>query len=102
MNNVLGEFEFAIPEKEIKNEKFYLKCGTPGYIAPEIITLNPKKDKFYDRNCDLFSLGILFYNLRTGGLPFEKVGFDEYLNKTLGGLFEKEKDFEEMDYTGIL
>lgn len=101
-NIVLGDFEFAISEKEIKNDKFYVKCGTPGYIAPEIITLNTKKEKFYDRSCDLFSLGVLFYKLRIGKLPFEGIGFDEFLKKTQNRLFEKEAGFEELDSKGIL
>ncbi len=67
----------------VKEEnKVYKKCGTPGYIAPEvlqyhvniyyklIICLFQKGEKFYDESCDIFSLGVIFYLLITGIQPF--------------------------------
>jgi len=42
----------------ISNER----CGTPGYMAPEVITLKDYKSK-YDSKCDIFSLGIIMYKL---------------------------------------
>lgn len=43
---------------------FYLypKCGTPGYVAPEIANLVDYKTK-YDKICDLFSIGVILYNM---------------------------------------
>lgn len=42
-------------------DKLYIKCGTPGYVAPEIL-----KSNSYDFKCDLFSTGSLLFNLLTG------------------------------------
>ena len=46
-----------------KNVKKYLhrRCGTPGYVAPEI--LNLKGDDRYDEKCDIFSAGVIYYIL---------------------------------------
>ena len=45
-----------------QNEKQYLfvRCGTPGFVAPEILHI---KDKMahYDKICDVFSIGIVFH-----------------------------------------
>ncbi|CAG9315316.1 unnamed protein product [Blepharisma stoltei] len=41
------------------------RCGTPGYIAPEIL----RKEK-YDFKADIYSVGILLYHLLTGKSPF--------------------------------
>jgi|LauGreDrversion4_2_1035121.scaffolds.fasta_scaffold50290_2 serine/threonine protein kinase len=41
--------------------QLYLKCGTPGYVAPEIL-----RSEGYNANCDIFSLGSLMFNLLTG------------------------------------
>lgn len=41
-----------------------LSCGTPGYMAPEIYYEEP-----YGRNCDVWSIGILFYELLFGTIP---------------------------------
>lgn len=35
----------------------FFKCGTPGFIAPEIFSATSR----YDPVCDIFSLGVCFY-----------------------------------------
>jgi serine/threonine protein kinase len=42
----------------------FFKCGTPGYIAPEIF--NATKENPYDYKVDIFSAGSIFFNLLTG------------------------------------
>ncbi len=47
----------------IKAEKFiYPKCGTPGYVAPEIANLKNMDEK-YDSVCDMFSIGAILYKM---------------------------------------
>lgn len=41
--------------------QYLAKCGTPGYIAPEILN-----DKPYNELCDIYSLGCLFHCLISG------------------------------------
>jgi len=53
-------------------------CGTPGYVAPEIIS-----QMKYSKECDYWSIGIVLYILLCGYPPF----FDSDNNK----LFEKIK-----------
>jgi len=43
-----------------------LRAGTPEYMAPEILS----RQRF-DRRSDLYSLGVLLYELFTGQLPFQ-------------------------------
>lgn len=43
-------------------------CGTPGYIAPEILKADDKMGsedelQVYDHKCDVFSAGVIFYKL---------------------------------------
>ena len=38
------------------------KCGTPGYVAPEVLNLANRSEK-YSPICDLFSCGCIFYKL---------------------------------------
>jgi serine/threonine protein kinase len=47
------------------DEFLFLKCGTPGYVAPEVFT----KDG-YSYKADVFSLGCVFFNLLTSCYVF--------------------------------
>ena len=51
----------------LKARFFFHKCGTPGYVAPEILN---SKDK-YNEKVDLFSIGCIFFLLLTGRNLFE-------------------------------
>ncbi|XP_070559117.1 leucine-rich repeat serine/threonine-protein kinase 2-like isoform X2 [Ptychodera flava] len=51
--------------------------GTPGYRAPEVA----KGDVFYDEKVDVYSFGILLYEVVTGGRkPFEELSFRNELD----------------------
>ena len=48
------------------DEPLNMIAGTPGYIAPEIISKKP-----YDHKCDYWSLGVILFMLLAGELPFQ-------------------------------
>jgi len=59
----LVDFGFA---KQLDSEgRAWTFCGTPEYVAPEIIT-----NKSHDTRADIWSLGVLMYELLTGRPPF--------------------------------
>jgi calcium/calmodulin-dependent protein kinase I len=68
-------------------------CGTPDYVAPEVITA----EGTYDKSVDMWSAGVITYVLLCGFSPF--------LSSTQTGLFEKiirvEYDFPEPEWTNI-
>ncbi|CAD8097547.1 unnamed protein product [Paramecium sonneborni] len=54
------------------------KCGTPGYVAPEILNLDTKINE-YNEKCDIFSLGVIFYKMLTLDDLFQGSNHEEIL-----------------------
>lgn len=51
-------------------EKYlFFRCGTPGYVAPEIIELS--QSKHIEPECDIFSAGVMFHILLVRKAVFE-------------------------------
>lgn len=72
---VVGDFGFAKLGVSITNSKL----GTPYYMAPEI--LFSQKKMYYDSRCDLWSIGVCFYLLIFGVLPFDANSINELIGK---------------------
>lgn len=53
------------------------KCGTPGYVAPEVLNLNSENK--YTTKVDIFSSGCILYKLLTGKTIFGGKTFDDVL-----------------------
>ena len=66
----IADFGFA----RYKEEDTLLKtvCGSPLYMAPEII-----KKQHYTESADIWSAGVLFYQMLTGSHPFKCSSFYE-------------------------
>jgi serine/threonine-protein kinase len=54
-----------------------LRAGTPHYMAPEHIKGFPEK------RSDLFSLGVILYQMLVGRLPFDGLSYDAILMKNM-------------------
>lgn len=62
----LGDFGLAT-RLEYDGEKKHTICGTPNYIAPEVLDSNVG----HSYEADIWSLGVIIYTLLIGKPPYE-------------------------------
>jgi calcium/calmodulin-dependent protein kinase I len=67
-------------------------CGTPGYVAPEVLKNEP-----YDRAVDMWSLGVILYILLCGFPPF----YHENTSQLYKQIKKGEYDFPDPYWTDI-
>jgi serine/threonine protein kinase len=76
-NVKIADFGLAVYlPKGVENPKLHDKCGTPCYVAPEIL-----REEGYDTKCDIFSCGSLMFGLLTGRYLFKGEDKRELLQK---------------------
>jgi len=61
-NEKIKVIDFGLATFLDVSEFIFKKCGTPGYIAPEVFKFDAKNPKTaYDGRCDVFSVGCILY-----------------------------------------
>ncbi len=60
---VIADFGLATSYTLEPNKILFKRCGTPGFVAPEILSYKDGQEGFYDEKCDVFSAGVIFYLL---------------------------------------
>ena len=68
--------DFGLASFVKKGELLKLRCGSPGYVAPEIL-----EDAGYNESSDIFSAGVILYVLLTGRPVFRGFNLNEILFK---------------------
>ncbi len=95
MNVKIGDFGLAallISGKDMATVRRTTLCGTPNYIAPEILE---KGKKGHDQAVDIWSLGIIIFAMLTGRPPFQSSTQDEIYRKAR----ERDYDWPAMEKT---
>ena len=80
-NCTLKLVDFGLATSCNVEEYLFKRCGTPGYVAPEIINAPSNENIKYTPKCDVFSAGIIFYIMVAGKSPFDGKSFQEILTQ---------------------
>ena len=65
-DDIVKIIDFGFAVKATKDSYQKLFCGTPSYMAPEIVN----KEKYIAQYSDIWSLGVLFFAMLYGRFPF--------------------------------
>ncbi|XP_064559095.1 calcium/calmodulin-dependent protein kinase type 1D isoform X3 [Zonotrichia leucophrys gambelii] len=77
--------DFGLSKMEGKGDVMSTACGTPGYVAPEVLAQKP-----YSKAVDCWSIGVIAYILLCGYPPF----YDENDSKLFEQILKAEYEFD--------
>lgn len=80
--------DFGFAKKAVTPCSLTTQCGTPGYVAPEILEGVP-----YDTKADMWSLGVIMYILLGGYPPFIESNQKELFRKIRKGQYEFHEEY---------
>lgn len=83
----LADFGFA--QVVAPNQLLTTSCGSPNYVAPEIIN---KESKGYDYRADLWSVGVILFVLLAGYPPFYEEDMDALFLQVIRGQYEMDPE----------
>ena len=80
--------DFGFAKKVLTPNSLTTQCGTPGYVAPEIL-----EGIAYDTKSDMWSLGVIIYILLGGYPPFIEQNQRELFRKIRKGNYEFHEEY---------
>lgn len=83
--------DFGVSKQCQPGQKMREQCGTPAYIAPEIL----KNKNGYSFGVDLWSAGVVLFAMLYGTVPFKAASMEELHSLILRGIYTLKDDISQ-------
>lgn len=96
--NDIAIADFGLSTFQDDSPFLFIKCGTPGFVAPEIANIKHVENNLalnYHQKVDMFSLGITLYYMMFGEMPYKTKAGHEIIKKNKDCNFDF--DYKKMD-----
>ena len=64
--NEIKIIDFGFSRTITQKEKLNVFCGTPSYMAPEVVSRKP----YHPKPADVWALGVMLFRIIAGSFPF--------------------------------
>ena len=85
LDNNIKICDFGVSKRITKSDTMSEQCGTPAYMAPELL----KGGGYQGFGADLWSAGVVLYAMLSGTVPFKGSDLKESHALTIKGVFKK-------------
>lgn len=96
-SNQVKLIDFGFSINTAPDEKLTVFCGTPSYMAPEIVSKRPH----YGKPADVWAQGVLLYKLQTGQFPFKGRNDKDLFSSIQIGRYDSPK-FQSLEVKSII
>jgi serine/threonine protein kinase len=92
-DNVIKLVDFGLSSFIDAEEYIFRRCGTPGFVAPEVINAPKKGPIKFSSKCDVFSVGVIFCFMLTGAIPYDGDSFSDVLANNKAATIDFQADY---------
>ena len=89
--------DFGLSLVAPSDDDIFVKAGTPGFLAPEILQQPRNFSGVYSTQTDLYAIGVIHYCMVTGTHPFYSTDYNKVFEMNKKG----EIDFKRREFCGI-
>ena len=83
-NREVKIIDFGFSTQTVAGQRSRMFCGTPSYMAPEIVA----RKEYSAAQADIWALGVLLFALLAGSFPFKGITDKDLYSKIQRGLFD--------------
>eukprot|EP00873_Tetraselmis_striata_P034222 jgi/Tetstr1/454486/TSEL_041386.t1 len=81
---MIVDFGFACrAQSEARSPRMALCCGSPAFVAPDVVRAARVEGGYYGKECDVWSLGVILFVLLSGYFPFDGLTVHDILKRVL-------------------